>query len=90
MLRNILIALVILLVFWLFARRGGPTAGIRFWTVCRRTALPAAALTVYFLWRVASSGPEGADITVILPLFCMSVAMWLLAAAVIWSLGRRL
>ncbi len=90
MLRNILIALSILVVFWLFARRGGGIARMSFWTVCRRTVLPAAGLTVYFLWRVITAGPGDVDITVILPLFCMAAAMWLLASAVIWSLGRRM
>jgi len=87
--RNILIALAILLVFWLAARRPGAGSRLSYRTICRRTLPPAIILGAVFMWRVFSVGETAGGMGAFFPLLVMTVSVWLLAAAVIWSLGRR-
>ena len=88
MARNLLIAFAILLFFWICARRPGGELPRRYVVVLKRTLLPAIVLAAVLAWRAVAMGVPGHRFSVAASLLLL-VLVWLLAAAVIWSLGRR-
>lgn len=89
MVRNLLIAFAILIFFWICARRPGGELPRRYPTVLKRTLLPAVVLAAVLVWRAMSLGQPEQRMTVVVTLSLLLLLVWLLASAVIWSLGRR-